>query len=120
VLLTPTRLYVRDVLDLIDAAVPLHAVAHITGGGLPENLPRALPDGLEAVVDPTRWRLPQALQAVLDSGRVAETDAWDTFNMGIGLCMVTPPDAADAVLARIPDARMIGLVAPGCTGVRRV
>jgi phosphoribosylformylglycinamidine cyclo-ligase len=120
VLLTPTRLYVRDVLDLIDAAVPLHAVAHITGGGLPENLPRALPDGLEAVVDPTRWRLPQALQAVLDSGRVAETDAWDTFNMGIGLCMVAPPDAADAVLARIPDARMIGLVAPGYTGVRRV
>ncbi len=120
VLLTPTRLYVRDVLDLIDAAVPVHAVAHITGGGLPENLPRALPDGLEAVVDPTRWQLPQALQAVLDSGRVTEADAWDTFNMGIGLCMIAPPDAEDAVRARIPDARVIGRVAPGRAGVRRV
>jgi phosphoribosylformylglycinamidine cyclo-ligase len=120
VLLTPTRLYVRDVLDLIDAAVPVHAVAHITGGGLPENLPRALPDGLEAVVDPTRWQLPQALQAVLDSGRVTQADAWDTFNMGIGLCVIAPPDAEDAVRARIPDARVIGLVAPGRAGVRRV
>jgi len=120
VLLTPTRLYVRDVLGLLEAGVPLHAVAHITGGGLPENLPRALPDGLEAVIDPASWQLPQALQAILDSGRVAEADAWNTFNMGIGLCVIAPADAAADVLARIPDARVIGGIAPGRAGVRRV
>jgi phosphoribosylformylglycinamidine cyclo-ligase len=120
VLLTPTRLYVRDVLALLAAGVRLHAVAHITGGGLPENLPRALPEGLEAVIDPARWQLPQALQAIRDSGRVAETDAWNTFNMGIGLCLIAPAEAEADVLARIPDARVIGSVAPGSSGVRRV
>jgi len=119
-LLTPTRLYVREVLGLLQAAVPLHAVAHITGGGLPENLPRALPDGLEAVLDPSTWDLPAALAAIVASGRVSTHDAWETFNMGIGLCLVAPGDAERDIVARIPDARVIGAVAPGTAGVRRV
>ena len=118
VLLTPTRLYVREVLDLIDAGVDLHAVAHITGGGLPENLPRALPDGLGAVITPGSWPLPAAIAAIVASGRVADEDAWDTFNMGIGLCIVAPESARPAIADRIPDACVIGRVGPGA-GVRR-
>ena len=119
-LLAPTRLYVREVLDLLETGVPLHAIAHITGGGLPENLPRALPDGLEAVIDPAIWQLPPALAAIMGSGRVAERDAWDTFNMGIGLCLIAPAGAEPDIVARVPDARIIGTVTPGAAGVRRV
>ncbi len=120
VLLTPTRLYVREVLGLLDAGVPVRAIAHITGGGLPENLPRALPDGLEAVLDPATWRLPPALVAILDCGRVDPQDAWATFNMGIGLCLIAPAEAEAEIVAGIADARIIGTVAPGRGGVRRV
>jgi phosphoribosylformylglycinamidine cyclo-ligase len=118
VLLTPTRLYVREVLDLIDAGVDLHAIAHITGGGLPENLPRALPDGLGAAITTGSWPMPPAIAAIIASGRVADQDAWDTFNMGIGLCIVAPESAQAAIADRIPDACVIGTVGAG-TGVRR-
>ncbi len=118
VLLTPTRLYVREVLDLIDGDVDLHAVAHITGGGLPENLPRALPDGLGATLIPGSWPMPAAIAAIIASGRVADGDAWDTFNMGIGLCIVAPESAQPAIADRIPDACVIGRVGPGA-GMRR-
>ena len=120
VLLEPTRLYVRDVLGLLAAGIPVHAVAHITGGGLPENLPRALPATLEAVLETGSWPMPHALQAILGCGRVAETDAWKTFNMGIGLCLIAPENSGDAILARIPDAVVIGHIASGSHGVRRV
>jgi len=119
VLLTPTRLYVREVLGLLESGVPVHAVAHITGGGLPENLPRALPEGVGAVLDPATWELPPALAAIAASGRVTPDDAWETFNMGIGLCVIAPAGAESDITAAIPDARVIGSVAPGADGVRR-
>jgi phosphoribosylformylglycinamidine cyclo-ligase len=112
-LLTPTRLYVREILDLLDAGVDLHAVAHITGGGLPENLPRALPYGLGARLTAGSWPLPAAIAAIVASGRVGDADLWDTFNMGIGLCVIAPAEARDAILARVPDAHVIGMVGPG-------
>ena len=122
VLLTPTRLYVREVLGLLEAGVPVRAIAHITGGGLPENLPRALPDGLEAVLDPASWRLPPALVGdPRQRPRRPDEDAWETFNMGIGLCLIAPGRAPrPTIAAGIPDARVIGTVAPGRGGVRRV
>lgn len=120
VLLAPTRLYVREVLGLLEAGVRIHAVAHITGGGLPENLPRALPKTLEAVIQTGSWPMPAALQAILDSGRVGEDDAWDTFNMGIGLCIIAPESAREMIVARIPDAVVIGHTAPGTHSIRRV
>jgi phosphoribosylformylglycinamidine cyclo-ligase len=117
-LLTPTRLYVREVLDLLDAGLEVHAVAHITGGGLPENLPRALPEGLGASVAVGSWPVNASIRAILASGRVGEDDAWDTFNMGIGLCIVAPETALDGITARIPDACVIGRVGIG-SGVTR-
>lgn len=118
-LLTPTRLYTADVAALQKAGVALHAIAHITGGGLPENLPRVLPDGLRPVVDATKWTRNAAMEAVLATGAVPEDDAWDTFNMGLGLCVICPADAVDGVRAVIDDATVIGHVEKG-EGLHRV
>ena len=112
-LLEPTRLYPSDFVRLRDAGVTLHAAAHITGGGFPENLPRAIPDGLRPVVDPTAWERPAAITAVMDTGKVPDDDAWATFNMGIGMCLVLPAAQAANAIAAVADARVIGHVEPG-------
>ncbi len=112
-LLAPTRLYVRDVAAMTDAGLGVRAAAHITGGGLPENLPRALPEGLGAVLDPAAWDPGAAMRAVLDTGRVASDEAWRTFNMGLGMCVVVAPGDAAAAAALAEGARVVGRVAPG-------
>jgi phosphoribosylformylglycinamidine cyclo-ligase len=117
-LLAPTRLYVRDVEALAAAGVDLRAAAHITGGGLPENLPRALPEGLGAALDTSAWDPGPAMRAVLATGRVTDDEAWSTFNMGLGMCLVVSPADADAAVALLEGARVVGRVEPG-TGVRR-
>lgn len=117
-LLAPTRLYPNDVAAVAAAGVPLHAAAHITGGGLPENLPRALPEGCGAVLDAGAWERGAAFDAIMATGRVAPDDAWRTFNMGIGMCLVVPADAAGRAVAALDDARVIGEVAAGAGGVR--
>ena len=119
-LLTPTRLYVSEVLGLLGAGVELHAAAHITGGGLPENLPRVVPDGMRAVLDPRTWTVPPAIDRVLATGRVSDEDAWNTFNMGIGMCLLVPPDVGDAVTRAVPDSRLIGWIEHGEAGLRVV
>jgi len=112
-LLEPTRLYTADVRRLQDAGVDLHAVAHITGGGLPENLPRVLPEGLRAVVQPDAWPRNAAIRAVLDTGAVPDDDAWDTFNMGLGLCVIVPAADAERVVELVDGAHVVGRVEPG-------
>jgi phosphoribosylformylglycinamidine cyclo-ligase len=111
-LLAPTRLYVRD-LQALARAVDLHAAAHITGGGLPENLPRALPEGLGARLEAGSWEPGEAVAAVLATGRVREDEAWRTFNMGLGMCAVVPGDAGPAAAAAVEGARVVGRVAAG-------
>ena len=103
----------REVAGLAAAGVEVHAAAHITGGGLAENLPRALPDGLRAVLDTASWERGPAYDALLATGRVDEDEAWSTFNMGLGMCLVVAPERVPDVLARVPDARRVGHVAPG-------
>lgn len=117
-LLAPTRLYVNDLADLREAGVPVHAAAHITGGGLPENLPRALPEGCGAVLDAGAWDRGPAMEAILATGRVPAGDAWRTFNMGIGMCLIVPAGRAGSVAGTIRDARVIGRVEAGVDGVR--
>jgi len=119
-LLAPTRLYAAPVRALLDAGTPLAAAAHITGGGLPENLPRVLPDGLRAVLDTRTWTPPPAIQAVLGTGRVDPETAWSTFNMGIGMCLVAGEAVLDRIVAQVPDALVIGWVEAGEAGVRFV
>lgn len=118
-LLAPTRLYVREMERLAAAGVAVHAAAHITGGGIPENLPRALPADTHAVLDPGAWERGAAIDAVLASGRVSDGDAWDTFNMGLGFCVVVDPADVDAAVAAIGDGRPVGRVAEGAGALVR-
>jgi len=97
-LLTPTLLYGSLVRGLMAAGHPIHSMAHITGGGLPENLPRCLPAGLHASIDPESWERPPLFRWLQDRGEVPEADLWNTFNLGIGFCLVVPPAVLAAVL----------------------
>ena len=98
-LLTPTRLYGSLVKALRQAAVPLHGMAHITGGGLPENLPRCLPAGVHARIDSGSWSRPALFRWLQQEGEVPEADLWNTFNLGVGYCLVVPAEAVEATLA---------------------
>lgn len=98
-LLTPTRLYGSLVSALKARSVPLHGMAHITGGGLPENLPRCLSGGLRARIDPSSWERPELFQWLQQQGSVPERDLWNTFNLGVGFCLVVPEGAQEAALA---------------------
>jgi phosphoribosylformylglycinamidine cyclo-ligase len=102
-LLTPTRLYVRPVLDAVRAG-GVHALAHITGGGLTENLPRVLPKGLGATIDLGAWNLPPVFRWLATAGGVAEAEMLKTFNSGIGMVVVADAAKADAVAARLSEA----------------
>jgi phosphoribosylformylglycinamidine cyclo-ligase len=97
VLLTPTRIYARAVLAarhaLVSSGTDLHGLAHITGGGLPGNVPRALPDGLTARLDPDRWRMPSVMRLFGALGGMDDVELRATFNGGLGMVAVVPADA---------------------------
>ncbi len=95
-LLTPTRLYVRPALEAIRAG-GVHALAHITGGGLTENLPRVLPEDLGAEIDLDAVALPGVFQWLSEAGGIAETEMLRTFNCGVGMIVVVSQDRADAL-----------------------
>ena len=99
VLLTPTRIYAKQILTLIQE-FPIKGIAHITGGGITENLPRVFPAGVRAVVRRWAWPVPPIFHVIAKLGQVAHEEMYRVFNMGIGLILVVPPDAADAVIAR--------------------
>ena len=115
-LLTPTRLYVRPVLAAIRAG-GVHALAHITGGGLTENLPRVLPDGLGARIDLDAWALPPVFGWLREVAGIAEGEMLKTFNCGIGMVLVVAPDRAEALAALLREAgesvHLLGHVEPG-------
>ena len=94
-LLTPTRIYVKPLLELLKS-VPVHAMAHITGGGITENLPRVLPDGLYANIELSAWQLPDIFVWLQQQGNVELADVLVTFNCGIGMivCVAAQDEAA--------------------------
>ncbi len=116
VLLEPTTIYTRACLDLI-AAADVHALCHVTGGGLPGNLPRVLPDGLGARVDTSTWEWPEIFTWLAERGPVEGAEMWRTFNCGVGMVAVVAPDAVDAALASLAasgvDAWAMGEVTTG-------
>lgn len=116
-LLDPTRLYPEDIHALRSSGVEIHAAAHITGGGLPENLPRAIPDGLRPVLRRGSWPQAPAIAHVLAAGAVDDDSAWDTFNMGLGMCLVMPRAAADRALSMVRGSHVVGRVEPGPPGL---
>lgn len=103
VLLEPTRIYVRSVRELI-AAVPVKAMAHITGGGITENLDRALPDGCDALVVRRAWRVPRIFETVEAAAGLDEDEMYRTFNMGIGFAVICDQAHAPAAAARLQAA----------------
>ena len=115
-LLTPTRLYVKPALAAVRAG-GVHALAHITGGGLSENLPRVLPEGLGATIDLGVWTLPAVFRWLAVTSGMAEGELLKTFNCGIGMILVVAPDRAVALTALLEQAGEtvvdLGHVVPG-------
>lgn len=125
VLLEPTRIYARTVLSLRSAlraaGGDVRGIAHITGGGLPGNVPRALPAGLAARIDPASWTMPSVMRLFGALGGIDDAEIRATFNGGIGMIVIVAPDRVDLALGSIPGALVIGtVVASGPDGVRYV
>ena len=89
-LLTPTTIYVPVINELMNE-IPILGMAHITGGGIPENLPRCIPDGLKAEVDYDSWERPEVFKKIAKAGDISEEEMRNVFNLGIGYCLVVPP-----------------------------
>jgi phosphoribosylformylglycinamidine cyclo-ligase len=96
-LMAPTRIYVKPLLKLL-AQQPVHAMAHITGGGLLENIPRVLPQGHNAVIDCSRWQMPDVFAWLQEKGGVADEEMYRTFNCGVGMVVCVPAEACDEAL----------------------
>ncbi len=118
-LMVPTRIYVRSLLPLVRAG-HIHALAHITGGGLLENIPRALPDGLHAHVDADAWEQPRLMAFLQAQGNIEPEEMARTFNCGIGMAVVVAPDEVANVTAALEAAgetvHLIGHIAAGDKG----
>lgn len=99
-LLVPTRIYVRAILPILDH-FKVYGMAHITGGGLTENVPRVLPRGVGARLKKGSWPVPPVFRLIQKLGNVAEPEMYRTFNMGLGLVLVVPAEQADAVIAAL-------------------
>jgi phosphoribosylformylglycinamidine cyclo-ligase len=122
-LLEPTRIYVKPVLGVL-GAVPVRAMAHVTGGGLTGNLPRVLPPGCRARIDRSAWPVPPVFALIQEAGGVPESEMRRTFNMGVGYAIVVPPEAAREAAALLAAAGErvfdIGAVVAGERGVEYV
>lgn len=103
VLLRVHRSYLKPVFPLIEEGL-VHALAHITGGGIPGNLDRVIPDGLSAHVERASWTVPTEFDAIMRHGGIAEDEMFQTFNMGVGMFLAVAPDEADGVVARLREA----------------
>jgi phosphoribosylformylglycinamidine cyclo-ligase len=117
VLLAPTRVYARALLAIRAAVraagdgLDIHGIAHVTGGGLPGNVPRILPDGLAARLEPGRWALPTVMRLIGALGGIGEAELRATFNGGLGMVLAVPPGAAvEAALAATAQHGMMGVV----------
>lgn len=110
-LLAPHRCYVAEIDRLQAAGLPLHGLAHLTGGGFIENIPRILPAGLAAQIDTAAWAVPPLFGELLAWGQIAQAEAFRVFNMGIGMVLVVPAAAADAVIEMTPGALPVGRLA---------
>ncbi|HIV36972.1 MAG TPA: phosphoribosylformylglycinamidine cyclo-ligase [Candidatus Negativibacillus faecipullorum] len=119
-LLTPTRLYVKPMLKLIDA-VQVKSIVHVTGGGFYENIPRALNARTKAVIDRSKVRVLPVFEEIQKVGNISEHDMFNTFNMGVGMIAIVSEQDADKALATLKeageDAYVIGQVQEGQQGI---
>lgn len=115
-LLEPHRSYLAEVAPLLDTGV-VHGIAHITGGGLPDNLPRCLPEGLTARADTRSWTPPPIFGWIQERGNVSTREMYRVFNMGVGLVLVVSPADIEGVLESVHCAWLLGSVEAGAGGV---
>jgi len=107
ILLTPTRIYVRSIVKLLShykVKQIIHGMAHITGGGLPGNIPRVLPKNRDAVINRSAWQLPPIFGFLQNAGPVEEQEMFRVFNMGIGFILIVAPDFADSINRQLARA----------------
>ena len=96
-LIEPTKIYVKSILSLINK-IPVNAISHITGGGLLENLPRALPSHLAAKINPTSWELPEIFRWLQTEGNIDITEMYRVLNCGVGMVVVVPKDTSQKTI----------------------
>ena len=113
-LLTPTKIYVREVLPLISK---IKSIAHITGGGFYENIPRALPENLTAKIEISKIKTPAIFDLLMKTGKIELDEMFHVFNMGVGMVLITSPDNADEILKSIKNSYLIGEIADGEGGI---
>jgi phosphoribosylformylglycinamidine cyclo-ligase len=121
VILEPSVIYSMAIVDLLTTVTP-HGLAHITGGGLPGNVTRILPEGTDAVIETSRWDRPHVFDVLQNLGIVDDHEMYRTFNMGIGFVIVVPESTVDAALSSLRSsalaAHVIGRITEGTQGVK--
>jgi phosphoribosylformylglycinamidine cyclo-ligase len=122
-LIEPTRIYVKQILSLIEK-VPVKAIAHITGGGLTENIPRVIPDGLSVSIDTKSWELPPVFKWLKDKGNIEAQEMYKTFNCGVGMVVCVPQEEKDNAINLLKELGetvwVIGKVIPNDDSENRV
>ncbi len=121
VLITPTKIYVKPVLNLLDEGIAIHGISHITGGGFYENVPRMMKAGLCAEIDTASYELPEIFKLMAEVGSIPMRDMYNTFNMGIGMILAVPAAQAEQALALLADsgetACRLGVITEGADAV---
>lgn len=122
-LLTPTKIYVKSILTLLEK-LRVRSVSHITGGGFYENIPRGIPDGSGAVIELSKIETPTIFELIQKTGAIPLRDMFNTYNMGVGMCVITAPEYADEAVRILngsgEKAGIIGEVKAGIDGVELV
>ncbi|CRY38756.1 phosphoribosylaminoimidazole synthetase [Yersinia enterocolitica] len=122
-LLEPTKIYVKSILSLIEQ-LDIHAIAHLTGGGFWENIPRVLPQGTQAVIDEASWQWPAVFSWLQETGNVSRHEMYRTFNCGVGMVVALPAELADKAVELLTasgeKAWKIGVIAAAAEGAEQV
>ena len=112
-LLVPTKLYQNDIFKIKDAGIEMTGIAHITGGGLIENVPRIINDGLTAVIEKAKINVPTVMQELAKRGNISEDEMFGTFNMGVGMVVIVDQSDAEKVVNIIDGSAVIGEIQAG-------
>jgi len=120
-LLIPTKIYVKPVLELLNK-IPVRSICHITGGGFYENIPRAFSENIGAVIQREKIETPAIFSLIAEAGNISERDMFNTYNMGVGMCVITAPENAGETVRILQPfgekAAIIGEIREGFSGVK--
>ena len=120
-LLTPTKIYVKPILSLLEK-VDVKGISHITGGGFYENIPRTIPEGFGASIEEAKVKIPPIFSLIQKEGDIPKRDMFNTFNMGVGMCVVVSAEDADKTVEILNEngekAYIMGEVKAGIEGVK--